>query len=448
MDPSNSLSSEETFNQDTERGHLGYTLRNAVHQFASGEHRGRMLSQGAALLLGLFVFFNPIPHTTAIKEFLFYTSVGVALYLVATRIIRPCLHTPFSWFFLLVVLWSLFGLVSAIDKPNSLHDIYEHLIKLILLFFLLVTFFPTRRHLELLQGMVILSVTLFCVGGLIYYYFILGHDLTERFGHSLRYSFFEMSANYMGYSTVFAASLALSSALREHRRSLCAFYGICFLILSVATLLTQTRGAILALWVVFIVPLLAERRWALLLFLFLFCLGTLFMTGKSDRFDARQFLQNERLGTSLMYLELVKDHPVTGIGFGMEILQKKNFLEPYYKRVPEGSRDPGYRVSPHNLYLDVTVRLGLVGLALYLTIIVTAFFLSWQSLRGAADGWLRGEALCLLASFSAYLIQAFFADASFGSPAIVFYLHLAMITILRSLGQTPQPADERENQPR
>ena len=28
------------------------------------------------------------------------------------------------------------------------------------------------------------------------------------------------------------------------------------------------------------------------------------------------------------------------------------------------------------------------------------------------------------------LIQAFFADASFGAPAIVFYLHLAMITIL------------------
>ena len=168
--------------------------------------------QGVAWLLGAFIFFNPIPHTTAVKEILFYASLGAFLCLAAGRVVRPGLRSPFSWLFLLIVLWGLAGLGFALDRGNSLHDLFVHLIKLMVLYLLLVQFFPSRRHVEWLHAVVVLSVTLFCVGGLVYYYVILGHDLTERFGHSLRYSFYEMSANYMGYSTVFAASLALASA--------------------------------------------------------------------------------------------------------------------------------------------------------------------------------------------------------------------------------------------
>jgi hypothetical protein len=36
----------------------------------------------------------------------------------------------------------------------------------------------------------------------------------------------------------------------------------------------------------------------------------------------------------------------------------------------------------------------------------------------------------MLAAWTALLLQAAVADASFGAPAIVFYLNLAMITIL------------------
>lgn len=419
--------------------------RSAGTPSARGSNTGPILIRGVAVLLGALLFFNPIPHTTAIKEILFYASLGAFLCLVAARIVRPEWRSPFLWPFLLVAAWGLAGVGFAIDPKNSLHDLFVHLIKLIVLYLLLVQFFPTRRHVESLHGVVVLSSTLFCVGGLVYYYGILGHDLTERFGHSLRYSFSEMSANYMGYSTVFAASLALASALRAERRALRLGFGVCFAILALATLLTQTRGAIFALMLVFIVPLLVEKRWAVLGALVALCVGTLLATGTSDRFDARQFLQNERLGTSLMYLELVKERPVTGIGFGMEILQKKEFLEPYYNRVPAEYRDPAFRVSPHSLYLDVTVRLGVVGLVLYLAVIAMALHLTYRTLREAPDGWLRAEALCLLVSFAAYLLQAFFADASFGSSAVVFYLQLAMITILRRLAHRPQPAEERRN---
>jgi O-antigen ligase len=142
-----------------------------------------------------------------------------------------------------------------------------------------------------------------------------------------------------------------------------------------------------------------------------------------------------------MYGEIIKEHPVKGIGFGMELLQKKEFMAPYYDKVPEAYRDPAFNMSPHNLYVDIAVRLGLIGLMLYGYIIVTALRMAWQSLGQAADPGERNDLLCLVASFGAFLVQAFFADASFGPPAIVFYLHLAMITILwKQSFQTP-PGD-------
>jgi len=135
---------------------------------------------------------------------------------------------------------------------------------------------------------------------------------------------------------------------------------------------------------------------------------------------------NERISLINMYMEMVQERPIAGIGFGMEILQNQDFLRPYYERtVPESRRDDVFHVSPHNLYLDVLVRLGVVGLFLYLAIALIAFRMGLQAMRNNG-----GDALCMLAAWPALLIQAFFADASFGAPAIMFYLHLAMITIL------------------
>ena len=152
-----------------------------------------------------------------------------------------------------------------------------------------------------------------------------------------------------------------------------------------------------------------------------------------------------RIGIVLMYWEIIKEHPFNGIGFGMEMLQKKEFMTPYYERVPRADREtPGFHVSPHNFYLDVTVRLGVVGLLLYLGIIFTSLRMAWQARGSSAKSTNKSDSLCLAASFVAFLVQSIFADTSFGAPAIVFYLHLAMITILwrtsRRVGASPSPA--------
>jgi O-antigen ligase len=360
----------------------------------------------------------------------------VALYLFASGKKPLSWSSPLTIPFLLLILWSAAGIFFALDRANSLHDVLSHLLKYLTFLFLLITFYPSRRHLQALSWVVILSTTIFVIAALVHFYVILDHSFAERLGYSVEYgggrSFFEMSANYLGFITVFAALLSMNQFFKEDHRALKALLALCFIATVAATLLTQTRGAVIALVLAVILFGIGNRRGLVLAVLLPALIASVIFTtaGSRERFNMKSLQDNERIGIVLMYWGIIKEHPVKGIGFGMELLQKKEFMTPYYNRVPEAYRDPGYNVSPHNFYLDITVRLGAVGLLLYLAIIFTAFRMAWQSHGHPAESTDQSDALCLAASFGAVLVQSLFADASFGPPVIVFYLHLAMIAIL------------------
>jgi O-antigen ligase len=408
------------------------------------------LCQSVVIMLGLFVFLNPFPHTTALKEITLYGSLAVALYLFASGKRPLSWSSPLTTPFLFLILWSAAGIFFALDRANSLHDVLSHLLKYLTFLFLLITFYPSRRHLQALAWIVILSTTIFVIASMVHFYVILDHSFADRLGYSVEYngghSFFEMSANYMGFITVFAALLSINQFVKEGHGARKALLALCFVATVTATLLTQTRGAVIALVLAVILVGMSNRRGLVLAVLLPVLVASVIFTtaGSRERFNMKTLQSNERIGIVLMYGEMIKEHPVKGIGFGMELLQKKDFMTPYYERVPEAYRDPGFNVSPHNFYLDIAVRLGAVGLLLYLVIIFTAFRMTWQSRGSCAESTDKSDTLCLAASFGAVLVQSLFADSSFGPPAIVFYLHLAMITILwrtaRRVGSSPSPA--------
>jgi O-antigen ligase len=411
-----------------------------------GVDRSKRLEQAVTALIGLFVFFTPFPHTTAIKEMTFYLPLAGMLYLAFSNKRVFSWATPLTMPFAVLAAWSAVGLLFALDRPNTFHDILTHLLKYYAVYFLVVHFYSSQKGFDTLARIIVASTALFSVGAIVYYYPILGHSFSERLGHSEQYSFFEMSANYMGFVTVFAALLSMNQFFKEDHGALKALLALCFIATVTATLLTQTRGAVIALSLAMILFAMSNRRGLVIAVLLpVLIASVIFTTAASrERFSMKSMQSNERIGIVLMYLEMIKEHPVKGIGFGMELLQKKEFMTPYYERVPEADRDPGFHVSPHNFYLDVTVRLGVVGLLLYLGIIFTAFRMTWQSHGSSAESTDKSDTLCLAISFGAVLIQSIFADTSFGAPAIVFYLHLAMITILwrtaRRVGASPSPA--------
>jgi len=397
------------------------------------------------LMIGLYVFLNPFPRVTSIREICFYSSLGILLLLVCTGRRKFSWSSPFSLPLLLLVIWSIAGIPLAVDPGNSIHDVFAHLLKHVALYYMLVHTFPSQAGLHRLIQILVASVGLFSLAGLVLFYGVLGYPLADRFNMNIdTIRFAGMSANYMGFAIVPGILLCIHSLVHIAKSTAARVVLTLFLCAAVtAIFFTQTRGAMIAMVVGIILLFIKDRAQLLAMLAGIVVLAAIiFNTPEyAARFSPKDVFGNERVSMIHMYMQMVHERPIMGTGFGMDILQRREYMKPYYDRVPESYRDHGFHVSPHNFYLDVTVRLGIVGLLLYLAIAAGAFHRALQAIRQARDKSRGDKGLCMLAAWIAFLIQALFADASFGVPAVMFYLLLAMITILwKQSFQTP-PGD-------
>ena len=124
----------------------------------------QVLANGVLCLLGIFIFFDPFPHTTSIQEISFYLSVFLFVLGIVLKKIPFSFKSPLSLPFALFTLWAGLGLFFALDLENSLHDFYSHLLKYLMLYFMLINMFSTKKRLMWLSWIIIISATVFCVG--------------------------------------------------------------------------------------------------------------------------------------------------------------------------------------------------------------------------------------------------------------------------------------------
>ncbi|MEW6328446.1 MAG: O-antigen ligase family protein [Thermodesulfobacteriota bacterium] len=386
------------------------------------------LKQSVPILMGIFLFFNPFPHTTTIKEVSLYLSVIIVFLLIVFKKIDFSFKTPLSIPFALFVLWSFVGLFFALNKPNSIHDFYAHLLKYLVFYYIMVNFFDTRKRLTYLTWIIIISATIFSFGGMAYFYLMLGQNVTKRF----------VFIPYLDFLYVFAIILSLRYLFGYVKPYGKAIALICLAGTSMATLLTQTRNALLAIFISLVILLPKNKKGLIILIVSLIVVG--FMPIK-DRFTLDNILNNERLGINYVSFEIIKDHPIFGIGFGMQTYDNKDFLDKYNARVPVKYRREPPVAAPHNLLFDVAVRTGLAGLSFFFCIVVSFIRMSWKIIRYGKDDFIKNFGLYLVVAFIAFFIQSMFADATFGLQAIVFYTILGMMTILWRLDM------ELDNQP-
>ncbi len=136
-----------------------------------------------------------------------------------------------------------------------------------------------------------------------------------------------------------------------------------------------------------------------------------FFSATQHRFNTDRLYKDIRVNHALLVLEVVKDHPLTGIGYGMETFGKKLDL-PAYKKKIEDLYQVKYSqaiilTDPHNLYTDILVRTGIIGLIIYLVFICTLFKMLWQ-LNNSGDQFVKIWAIGLAASLSGYLVIGLF----------------------------------------
>jgi len=395
-----------------------------------------LLSQSIPWLIGIFLFFNPFPHTTAIREISFYLCLLIFLVLLFTQKGNFLFRTPLSVPFVLFVIWSCLGLLFALNKANSIHDIYAHLLKYLFLFFMVINFFNSRKHFQILAWTFVISTSILVSVLLIHDYAILHRPLIDKLG----YGFPETSPNIVGVLTLF--SMLLSFFLFSRRFSFYqnALLMASFCLSTFATLATQARSAVLAM-VLAVAVMFPVRRKVLIWFLVAaVALAALFMPVKnlfSPEAILAKMKSDDRIRIWLCYAEIIKDHPIFGVGFGMQTCYDTKLLAKYNARVPEKYRQSYLYNAPHNMLVDTATRTGLVGLALFLYILLSFVKMGWQLIRNGRNQFIRDWSLCVMGTFVAVFVQGMFENTLSGPPAVILYSILAMMTILWRMQHEP-----------
>ncbi len=107
-------------------------------------------------------------------------------------------------------------------------------------------------------------------------------------------------------------------------------------------------------------------------------------------------------------------------------------LEDYREKIPSNiSSISDFNLGdPHNMVLDIAVRLGVVGLAFFLFIGFVFFKMNWNIVKYGKDEILRRWGLCLVAALIGVSFIGLFQPIFSHMPEVVFCIIFSMTTII------------------
>lgn len=393
---------------------------------ASTDNPSKIVSFLAAsipVLLGIFVFLVPFPHTTTIKEICYYLSVFLVVALLLFRKIQFSFQTPLAVPGILFVVWCFVGLFFALNPANSIHDFYSHLVKYIILYFIVVNFVDSTRKLAIFSWIIICSASILFVWRLHDFYVTLGNTLTTRFGACVT----EVTTNLIGIIAVVSIVFSIHNISQAKRWPGRIFFASCILPALAVIFLVQTRSVLLALVVALLVVISAQKKVLAGVFLLLWVI--LFVSPAGGRFTSNM-ADNMRIKQGLLVWEVVKDYPVTGIGFGMQTFGSELDLQRYNARLPERFQGQEILLNPHNMYTDIAVRTGIPGIILFLGIIFSFFRMLWQLRKNNESDNTVSLVNAVIAAGLSFFIIGFFEPVFSHYPESVLCVIFAMGTIL------------------
>jgi hypothetical protein len=404
------------------------TITDTSPQFSEQNTRGKIfkiLNLSVPILMGIFIFFNPFSHTTAIKEICFYSSFFIVLILIYFKKIDFSFKSPLTLPFALFVIWAFIGLFFALDKGNSIHDFRAHLLKYLAIYYILINVFNSKKSFELLSWIIIISGGIFSIGGIIYFYIISGNPISSRMG------FPDIaSINNVGIINLFPFLLSLNHFTKESKLHQKVMLLVVVVGTLVGMLLTQTIGAVLGI-IFSLVILFFNNKKSAIIFLLLLVITVGFLPVKNRLTPnalENKVLHDDRVCIWSAYFKIIKDQPIIGSGFGMQTYEKK-LLSKYKQYRNKAADSIKFKThvffTPHNMFIDTTVRLGFVGLLLFINIIFIFTYMSFKMIKYGQNDFIRKWAFLV-----GYLTQAMFADILIGGQLIILYTIFAMMTVL------------------
>lgn len=400
------------------------------------------------LVFLLGAFFHPasvFPQLQALRPALFL-AIGILFVWGLHVIIFHDFHIVKVPQNLFIVIFMGLAFVSTLRNFDLISPFFfEFSTKSLVLYFAISNEVKTERQVNILMWFLIICNVVLCLIGFYWY----AHGIGEMAGGILRIKVFADESNVFALDLTIALPLALGLFLWHKNVFLKIFFGGVISLLLLTIIFTFSRAGYLQLigvLVIFFGLRLFEKKKIIAILLIAFMAFailqvTLVMPGKyGERMrsiaEFSEYSAGRRLVGWQNGLEMMLDHPVSGVGIGVF---KYAFVEHAIEKGRWGQRFYQEPTDAHNVYLQIGGELGLPGLALFLLLIIWTL----KDLNIARKNFIKKNKLllaetsfCFEVSFIAFLIGAMFLS---------FY-HLIILWIIIPLAVVLKQLSLKENE--
>jgi O-antigen ligase len=380
----------------------------------------------------LYVAF--LVYLFAIVTFVFPGNLGMVVALVALPFQRERMRLPaLLWVFGAYLLWAAFT-SGGTQFPEAVNERLLAYGKLWLIALVAVNALRTQAQIRFFLVFGLVAFALFPARGAIFNY-LGGHTVVGRALWNHIY------ANPNDLAALTLLQLAAASALLATDRARWIRMGALasVLVLSVLVLMTQSRGALVAMLLFAALALGSQwrRPRALLLALAVAGAAALFAPagvwerarGMANLTSTETIAQADQEGSAqqrfviwTVAAAMISDHAATGVGLGAYTSAHEQYA------ITEGvSRIAGGKRDTHSTYLNVAAETGIPGLLLFLGMIAAVFATAERARRAARalDPAAADRLWLLQAGLAAYLAAGIFGSFPHLSH---LYLFLALLT--------------------
>ena len=394
------------------------------------------------LYLDKFIYWVMVllPFSVAIAPAPMNVFMGflIAAFLLKKLLIRERLfksdpvNIPLLFFFSVICL----SAINSVSLYDTLKGGIFRVAQYIFIFYIVKEEVKDKAHLNKILFSLFLGAVLASSNGI--FQVITGRDFIRGYQPILNIGLLRATAsfkdaNILGIYLSAIVPLAVGLGLYYFRGIKKIFLLFISLLVLIGTALTYSRPTLLAVYVVILFFGLARKSKVMLSLLLIFTLASPFLMPKSVKqwakeveYNPLRFMCNDdRIAVYLHSLNMIKAHPVIGVG-------ANTFMKSYkkYKIFPE------YRgiitldeMKAHNNYLHMAGEIGLTGLVIFFWFLYRLFRESKNIYRSAGDKYLKTVSLSLIACLIAFLVNGLTESSLYYSVVAVMFWYIAGLSL-------------------
>lgn len=236
-------------------------------------------------------------------------------------------------------------------------------------------------------------------------------------------SFLENSNN-LGAFTIFSVFILIMLCLNCKNKKIKLVYGILVVIQIITIVGSQSRNALIALVIGFVIIAITYNKKFLVVAAILPIVLLIIPTSRvriMQIFDVTQNISRYKIWESSAYM--IKDNPIFGIGY-------ENFANQYPIYV-SNNRDEllvwdGFRAQhPHNIFLKIQTELGVFGSIIFMLFILSVIWILYKEYKTVSNERVRGIIIGVLASFIAFQFMNML-DSYYSAPKVIICMFITL----------------------